>query len=109
MADFKLSQVKIEDELNPAFEENTDQAESENAEQVENEKTEVSHHTSQRVSKAQRRREKKANEEKERNRRIIEQEAENIFGKRNMEMIAIRKILVKRDLVLHEIPSDGHW
>ena len=61
------------------------------------------------VSKAQKRRDKKANAERERNERIIEQEAINIFGKRNVETQAIRKILVDRDLMIYEIPSDGHW
>jgi OTU domain-containing protein 6 len=62
-----------------------------------------------RISKAQKRREKKENAEKERNQRIIEQEVINIHGKRNVEMEKIRDILVKRDLIIHEIPSDGHW
>lgn len=63
----------------------------------------------QRVSKAQKRREKKAIAEKERNQRIIEQEALNVFGKRNIEMEAIKKILSERSLMVYEIPSDGHW
>lgn len=62
-----------------------------------------------RISKAQKRREKKANEEKERNQRIIEQEALNVFGRRNVEIEAIKKILSDRDLIIYEIPSDGHW
>lgn len=61
-----------------------------------------------RISKAQKRREKKAIAEKERNQRIIEQEALNIFGKRNVEMEAIKEILSKRNLMIYEIPSDGH-
>ncbi|XP_011868676.1 PREDICTED: OTU domain-containing protein 6B isoform X2 [Vollenhovia emeryi] len=61
-----------------------------------------------RVSKAQKRREKKASAEKERNQRIIEQEALNVFGKRNVEIEAIKKILSERDLMIYEIPSDGH-
>ncbi|KYN14106.1 PREDICTED: OTU domain-containing protein 6B [Trachymyrmex cornetzi] len=61
-----------------------------------------------RVSKAQKRREKKAIAEKERNQRIIEQEALNIFGKRNVEIEAIKKILSERELMIYEIPSDGH-
>lgn len=65
-------------------------------------------HIGQKVSKAQRRREKKAIAERERNQRIIEQEALNVFGKRNVEMEAIRKILTERDLMIYEIPSDGH-
>ncbi|XP_033228662.1 deubiquitinase OTUD6B [Belonocnema kinseyi] len=102
MANFKLSQVKIKIDDG-----GKDSDPEEDTEQAESESTEESRQP-QRVSKAKRRREKKASEEKERNRRIIEEEAENIFGKRNMELIAIRKILVKRDLVIHEIPSDGH-
>lgn len=65
-------------------------------------------HTAQRISKAQKRRDKKAVAERERNQRIIEQEALNVFGKRNVEMQAIRKILTERDLMIYEIPSDGH-
>lgn len=61
------------------------------------------------VSKAQKRRDKKANAERERNERIVEQEALNVFGKRNVETQTIRKILVERDLMIYEIPSDGHW
>lgn len=63
----------------------------------------------QRISKAQKRRDKKANAEKERNQRIIEQEALNVFGKRNVEMEAIKKILFDRGLMIYEVPSDGHW
>lgn len=62
-----------------------------------------------RVSKAQRRRDKKANAERERNQRIIEEEALNVFGKRNVELQTIKKILLDRDLMIYEIPSDGHW
>lgn len=62
-----------------------------------------------RVSKARKRREKKEKAEKERNERIIEQEALNVHGKRNVEIQAIKNILVKRDLMIYEIPSDGHW
>lgn len=70
---------------------------------------ENSEQSAQRVSKAQKRREKKAIAEKERTQRIIEQEALNIFGKRNVEIEAIKKILAERDLIIYEIPSDGHW
>ena len=65
--------------------------------------------SSQKMSKAKRRREKKAKEERERNKRIIEAEAENEFGKRNVEIQEIKNILLKRDLMIYEIPSDGHW
>ncbi|XP_076232746.1 deubiquitinase OTUD6B [Calliopsis andreniformis] len=61
-----------------------------------------------RVSKAQRRRDKKANAERERNQRIIEEEALNVFGKRNVELQTIKKILYDRGLMIYEIPSDGH-
>lgn len=62
-----------------------------------------------RISKAQKRRDKKANAERERNQRIIEQEALNVFGKRNVELQTIKKILYERGLMIYEIPSDGHW
>ena len=62
----------------------------------------------QRVSKAQKRRDKKASAERERNQKIIEQEALNVFGKRNVEIQTIKKILQKRGLMIYEIPSDGH-
>ncbi|XP_012174545.2 deubiquitinase OTUD6B [Bombus affinis] len=61
-----------------------------------------------RISKAQKRRDKKANAERERNQRIIEQEALNVFGKRNVELQTIKKILCERGLMIYEIPSDGH-
>ncbi|KAG8042568.1 hypothetical protein G9C98_005202 [Cotesia typhae] len=60
------------------------------------------------VSKAQKRREKKALAERERNQRIIEAEALNVFGKRNVETQTIKKILGERDLMIYEVPSDGH-
>ncbi|XP_015186875.1 PREDICTED: OTU domain-containing protein 6B [Polistes dominula] len=71
-------------------------------------KSKESEKVQQRVSKAQRRRCKKENAERERNQRIIEQEAFNIYGKRNVEIQSIKKILYERDLMLYEIPSDGH-
>lgn len=61
-----------------------------------------------RISKAQKRRDKKASVERERNQRIIEQDALNVFGKRNVESQTIKKILHERDLMIYEIPSDGH-
>ena len=64
--------------------------------------------STQRISKAQKRRDKKANAEKERNQRIIEEEALNVFGKRNVEIQTIKKILFERGLMIYEIPSDGH-
>ena len=62
-----------------------------------------------RISKAQKRREKKEKAEKERNQRILEQEAENVHGERNVEINEIEKILNERNLIMHEIPSDGNW
>lgn len=61
------------------------------------------------ISRAQKRRDKKAIAEIERNQRIIEQEALNVFDKRNVEIEAIKKILTERNLMVYEIPSDGHW
>ncbi|KOX71408.1 OTU domain-containing protein 6B [Melipona quadrifasciata] len=90
-----------------------------NINNVENEDTENSNDEStrnnkqyeqpiHRISKAQKRRDKKANAEKERNQRIIEQEALNVFGKRNIELQTIKKILCDRGFMIYEIPSDGH-
>lgn len=62
-----------------------------------------------RITKAQRRREKKAIAVKERELRIIEQEGENVYGTRNVELETIKSILKERDLMIHDIPSDGNW
>lgn len=62
----------------------------------------------QRITKAQRRREKKALQSKERELRIIEQEAENVYSARNVELETIKRILKERDLMIHDIPSDGN-
>lgn len=108
LVNFKLSQVNLNEQINEKENaETVDQTETANEPEITNavEKDKAP----QKMSKAQRRREKKANDERERNQRIIEEEAGNIFGKRNMEMLAIRNILVKRDFKLHEIPSDGNW
>lgn len=59
-------------------------------------------------SKAQKRREKKAELEKERERNIAEQEEENLVGSRNVEAVKLAALLASRDLVLHEVPSDGN-
>lgn len=107
LVNFKLSQVNLNEQINEKENaETVDQTETANEPEITNavEKDKAP----QKMSKAQRRREKKANDERERNQRIIEEEAGNIFGKRNMEMLAIRNILVKRDFKLHEIPSDGN-
>lgn len=102
LVNFKLSEVKLEQiDRKESTNENLDQ--SENADEKEEQQV-----MPQKISKAQRRREKKANEERERNQRIIDEEAGNIYSKRNMEMIAIRNILMKREFKLHEIASDGN-
>ncbi|XP_029652950.1 deubiquitinase OTUD6B [Octopus sinensis] len=60
------------------------------------------------ISKAQKRRDKKAAEEKERERRLKEQELENLHGDRHLESEKLRQILEDMDLCVHEIPSDGN-
>ncbi|XP_044742865.1 deubiquitinase OTUD6B [Chrysoperla carnea] len=61
----------------------------------------------EKISKAQRRRNKKTQHELENQRRIAEQEIENEAGPRNVESLAIKKILDSKGLQLHTIPSDG--
>lgn len=100
LARWKISQVTLNDTDAENVEESFDK--NDDIESKESEKVQ------QRVSKAQRRRCKKENAERERNQRIIEQEAFNIYGKRNIEIQSIKKILYERDLMLYEIPSDGH-
>lgn len=95
---WRLANVTLNDKLTESAEAN---------EEIDNDN--CSEQSTHRVSKAQKRREKKAIAEKERNQRIIEQEALNIFGKRNVEIEAIKKILSERELMIYEIPSDGHW
>ncbi|XP_035231720.1 deubiquitinase OTUD6B-like, partial [Stegodyphus dumicola] len=63
---------------------------------------------SQKLSKAQKRRNKKSIMEKERIKAIIEQEEKNLSGSRHIESEKIRKKLSDRNLVIHEIPSDGN-
>ncbi|CAL7946879.1 unnamed protein product [Xylocopa violacea] len=90
---------------------NINNIEDENAENGNDESTKDNKQCEQpthRISKAQKRRDKKANAERERNQRIIEQEALNVFGKRNVELQTIKKILYERGLMIYEIPSDGH-
>ncbi|CAK9811997.1 Deubiquitinase OTUD6B [Anthophora quadrimaculata] len=90
---------------------NINNVENENVEDIDNESTKDDKQCdqlTQRVSKAQKRRDKKANAERERNQRIIEEEALNVFGKRNVELQTIKKILAERDLMIYEIPTDGH-
>ncbi|XP_063973059.1 deubiquitinase OTUD6B [Diachasmimorpha longicaudata] len=99
MMNFKLSQVTV-----TGLPSETIILPEEDDEGDKKEDAEVGH----RISKAQKRREKKALAERERNERIIEQEALNVFGKRNMETQAIKKMLGERNLMLYEIPSDGH-
>lgn len=60
-----------------------------------------------RVSKAQKRREKKAAEEKIRQAEILAQEKLNKNGPRVVEMETIKKLLTKRQLVMHSVASDG--
>lgn len=98
LANFKMSNITIADNEEGKKEGPKEESDDEKAtEQV------------QKVSKAQKRRNKKANAEKERDQRIIEQEALNVFGKRNVETETIKKILLERELMIHEISSDGHW
>ncbi|XP_076283434.1 deubiquitinase OTUD6B [Lasioglossum baleicum] len=89
---------------------NINNAEAEETEDNSNQEIDEKHteQSTHRISKAQKRRDKKANAEKERNQRIIEQEALNVFGKRNIETQTIKKILSERGLMIYEIPSDGH-
>lgn len=61
----------------------------------------------QRVSKAQKRRDKKANEERDRQAEILAQELLNLHGPRQQESDSIKELLKSRNLVLHQIPSDG--
>lgn len=61
-----------------------------------------------RVSRAQKRREKKAIEEKQRQAEILAQDEINKTGPRVIELNTIKKILAKRDLLLHPIASDGN-
>ncbi|KAF4518487.1 hypothetical protein B566_EDAN006492 [Ephemera danica] len=60
------------------------------------------------LTKAQRRRNKKSEKDKERLVAIAQQEEENKFGPRNLEELKIKQLLNKRQLALHEIPSDGN-
>jgi len=59
------------------------------------------------ISKAQRRRDKKELNEKQRLKEIEAQEEANKFNTRNVETIKIGEKLRNRNLVLHDIPSDG--
>lgn len=61
-----------------------------------------------RISRAQKRREKKAKEEKVRQAEILAQEEINKTGPRVIELNTIKKILAKRNLILHPIASDGN-
>lgn len=102
MTRWKVSRVTLND----------NDTEAENVEEKHCEENDIdskeSENIPQRISKAQRRRHKKENAEKERNQRIIEESAFEEFGKRNVETQSIKKILYERDLMLYEIPSDGH-
>jgi OTU domain-containing protein 6 len=61
----------------------------------------------QKPSKAQRRREKKENDERTRQDEIKAGEKDNVNGPRQLEMMAIKKILASRNLCSFSIPSDG--
>lgn len=61
-----------------------------------------------RVSRAQKRRDKKAKDEKVRQEEILAQEEINKTGPRVVELNTIKKILAKRDLIIHPIASDGN-
>ncbi|XP_055927885.1 deubiquitinase OTUD6B-like [Argiope bruennichi] len=63
---------------------------------------------SQKLSKAQKRRNKKSLKEKEREKAIAEQELENLTGNRFIESKEIAKKLSERQLIIHEVPSDGN-
>lgn len=63
----------------------------------------------QRLSKAQKRRNKKDTQLKERELRILEQEISNLNGARHLETEEIKKLLKEKNLMIHEIPSDGNW
>lgn len=105
MANFKLTKLTVtglpNNEIIIKPNDNNDDSDDDNNKPGES--------SGQRISKAQKRRDKKAQAEKIRNQRILEQEELNIFGKRNVEIQTIKKILGERDLMLYEIPSDGHW
>uniref|UniRef100_A0A1B6CUT1 ubiquitinyl hydrolase 1 n=1 Tax=Clastoptera arizonana TaxID=38151 RepID=A0A1B6CUT1_9HEMI len=64
--------------------------------------------TQHRITKAQRRRDKKASQLKQRELGIAEQQIENLHGVRNIEIQELKKILKARNLMVHEIPSDGN-
>lgn len=99
LATWKLAHITVNDINEEAKEENHEEQEQVDQQQEK---------PGQRVSKAQKRRDKKANAERERNQRIIEEEALNVYGKRHMEIQTINKILHERDLMIYEVPSDGH-
>ncbi|XP_074644147.1 deubiquitinase OTUD6B-like isoform X1 [Tubulanus polymorphus] len=60
------------------------------------------------VSKAQKRRDKKAAKEKETEDNIKQAEIDNLLGARNLEAVQLVTILSGRNLMIHEIPSDGN-
>lgn len=65
--------------------------------------------TQHRITKAQKRRDKKATQLKQRELSIADQQVQNLRGVRNVEIQAIKKILKEKNLMVHEIPSDGDW
>lgn len=70
--------------------------------------TSITEDKSVRISRAQKRRDKKANEEKLRQAEISAQDEINKTGPRIVELNTIKKILAKRNLLLHSIASDGN-
>lgn len=104
LAEFKLQKMNLDSKK--VQDENDTQTKDEN---VIDDSNSLEESKTPRVSKAQRRREKKEIAEKERNQRITEQEALNEFGERNIEIQSIKSTLLKQNLMIHEIPSDGHW
>lgn len=60
------------------------------------------------ITKAEKRREKKRQKEAQREKEIAEQEVENEFLPRAIEGRALRAILTKLGLAVHEVPSDGN-
>lgn len=75
---------------------------------VENENDETAGVTHHRITKAQRRRDRKATQLQQRELSIAEQERLNIHGARNVESQDIKRLLKERNLMIHEIPSDGN-
>lgn len=87
---------------------NGDDTSQPDANQNQIESSDVVEEKTGRVSRAQKRREKKANEEKVRQADILAQDEINKTGARAIELNTIKKLLAKRDLIIHPIASDGN-